>query len=74
MLCTGPGLKIVPAPFNVKARGRHGTASLDLTIPAELKREYEISEGDIFLVEVSEEDGDELKISYKRIHEADPNS
>lgn len=60
----------VPEPFTVKARGRQGTASLDLTIPAELKREHEISEGDVFLVDVGSE-GDELSISYERIHEAD---
>ena len=63
-------ISAVPEPFTVKARGRHGTASLDLTIPAELKREHGISEGDVFLVEVDETD-DELTISYQRIHEAD---
>jgi hypothetical protein len=61
----------VPAPFTVKARGRHGTSSLDLTIPTELMREHGISEGDVFLVEVDEQD-DELTISYQRIHEAEP--
>lgn len=58
----------VPAPFTVKARGRQGTESLDLTIPAELKREHGICEGDVFLVEVNSE-GD-LIIDYKRIHES----
>jgi bifunctional DNA-binding transcriptional regulator/antitoxin component of YhaV-PrlF toxin-antitoxin module len=61
----------VPAPFTVKARGRHGTESLDLTIPAELKREHGISEGDVFLVEI--EEGEEPSITYKRIHEAEEN-
>ena len=61
----------MPAPFTVKARGRHGTESLDLTIPAELKREHGISEGDVFLVEI--EEGEELSIMYKRIHEAEEN-
>ncbi|WP_436924909.1 AbrB/MazE/SpoVT family DNA-binding domain-containing protein [Halosimplex amylolyticum] len=59
----------MPEPYNVKARGRHGTESLDLTIPADLKREHGISEGDVFIVEVDEEE--ELTISYKRIHKSD---
>ena len=58
----------VPEPFTVKARGRHGTESLDLTIPAEYKREYGINEGDVFLVKINEES--KLEISYERIHEA----
>ena len=61
----------MPAPHSVKARGRHGTASLDLTVPAELKREYGISEGDVFIVDMDDRDG-ELTISYKRVHEAEP--
>ncbi|WP_276249175.1 hypothetical protein [Haladaptatus sp. YSMS36] len=60
----------VPAPYTVKARGRHGTESLDLTIPVGLKREYGIVEGDVFLVEVDQE-GDDLLICYKRIHKAE---
>lgn len=60
----------MPAPYNVKARGRHGTESLDLTIPAEIKREHGITAGDVFVVEIQDE-ADDLAISYKRIHEAD---
>lgn len=59
----------MPAPFTVKARGRQGTESLDLTIPAELKREHDIAQGDVFLVEVDDED--ELTVRYKRLHEAE---
>jgi len=59
----------MPAPHSVKARGRHGTESLDLTIPAELKREHGISEGDVFVVTVSDEE--EIVIDYERIHDAD---
>jgi len=58
----------MPAPFSVKARGRHGTESLDLTIPAELKREYGISEGDLFVVSVND-DGD-IVLEYERVHDA----
>lgn len=54
-------------PYNVKARVHHGSESLDITIPAELKREYGISPGDLFLVSIEEEDG-ELTLEYERIH------
>lgn len=60
----------MPAPHSVKARGRHGTSSLDLTVPAELKREHNISEGDVFIVEIDDEGGD-LTITYERVHEAE---
>ena len=35
----------------VKARGRHGTSSLDLTLPTKIKNQENISEGDLFKVE-----------------------
>lgn len=59
----------MPAPYTVKARGRQGTESLDLTIPTALKREYGISRGDVFLVEV-ESNESEVVVRYERIHEA----
>ncbi len=64
-------LSTVPAPFTVKARGRQGTESLDLTIPVELKREYGISQGDVFVVDVNEGDDGDLSINYERIHNVD---
>lgn len=60
----------MPAPHSVKARGRQGTSSLDLTIPTELKREYRISEGDVFIVDVDEE-GDKMTITYERVHQVE---
>ncbi len=54
-------------PYNVKARVHHGSESLDITIPAELKREHGISQGDVFLVNVDEKD-DQLTLKYERIH------
>lgn len=60
----------MPAPHSVKARGRQGTSSLDLTIPTELKREYRVSEGDVFIVDVDEE-GDKMTITYERVHQVD---
>jgi hypothetical protein len=49
----------------VKARKHHG-ASLDLTIPAEVMREYNISEGDIFELIITEEK--EPVLSYRRVY------
>jgi len=54
----------------VKARVHHGADSLDLTIPAELVREYEIKEGDIFEVEISKKDND-IVLSYERVYESE---
>ena len=36
----------------VKVRGRHGTKSLDITIPAELSKKFDINAGDLFKVKV----------------------
>lgn len=50
----------------VKARVHHGADSLDLTIPADVVREFDVNSGDIFEVEVSE--GNSLEITYERVH------
>lgn len=34
--------------YTVKARARKGTNSIDLTLPADIRKEYSISQGDIF--------------------------
>jgi bifunctional DNA-binding transcriptional regulator/antitoxin component of YhaV-PrlF toxin-antitoxin module len=54
----------------VKAREHHGAESLDITIPTELVRDRNISAGDIFEIEVEQEDED-LVIRYKRIYQSD---
>lgn len=48
--------------LTVKARERHGTTSLDLTLPADLVKKCSINKGDIFQVE-SDNEGN-LKIIY----------
>ena len=54
-------------PHTVKAREHHGADSLDLTIPTEIVREYDLSAGDV--LEVSIEEGqEELKICYEVVH------
>lgn len=54
------------ANYTVKARARQGTRSMDLTIPAKLSEEFDISSGDIFVI--SFEKGVEDKIIYKRVY------
>lgn len=51
----------------VKARVHHGAESLDLTVPAEVVRKYDINPGDIF--EIRMDNGDEIVIEYSRIYE-----
>lgn len=51
----------------VKVRGRHGTKSLDITIPAELSKKFDINAGDLFKVKVINDDG-LLTINYQLIY------
>lgn len=51
----------------VKVRGRQGTKSLDITIPAKLSEEFEINAGDLFKVDVSNDKGITI-ITYKLIY------
>lgn len=53
--------------FTVKARERQGTKSIDLTLPAEIRRKYSIVRGDIFKVVSSNNEGN-LKITYELIY------
>lgn len=50
----------------VRVRGRCGTSSFDITIPAKIARKYDIKHGDIF--EVNVENKDNLKITYTLIY------
>lgn len=51
----------------VKVRGRHGTKSLDLTIPAELSKKFDINAGDLFKVNITT-DNDVITIKYELIY------
>ncbi|MBQ7927167.1 MAG: hypothetical protein IJ287_00235 [Methanobrevibacter sp.] len=51
----------------VKVRGRHGTKSLDITIPAELSEKFDINAGDLFKVKIIK-DNDILTINYQLIY------
>lgn len=52
----------------VKSRERQGTNSLDLTLPAEIKKEYSINGGDLFKVTVSKSENNELIIKYTLVY------
>ncbi len=55
------------SPHVVKARSRQGTKSLDLTIPVKIATQTKIKEGDVFLIETSENKEGKLIIIYTRI-------
>ena len=50
----------------VKARSRQGTKSMDLTIPAKICDELDISPGDIFELTVKKDEKEVL--TYKRVY------
>lgn len=54
----------------VKAREHYGADSLDLTIPSELVREYDVNPGDIFEIDHEVDDG-ELVVRYRRVYESE---
>jgi len=50
----------------VKARAHHGANSLNLTIPAEICREYRLNAGDIF--ELTVESDNKIILTYNRVY------
>lgn len=54
--------------YTVKARQRQGTKSIDLTLPADISKEYSITRGDIFKIDPVLED-DTLKLQYTLIYQ-----
>jgi hypothetical protein len=64
-------------PHYVKARKRHGSRCLDLTIPADVQEECEIVAGDYFdlIVEKERVDGKEkLVLKYVKVSSANKTS
>ena len=53
--------------YTVKARKRHGSNSIDLTLPAGISKEYSINPGDIFKIIPDMENGT-LTLTYKLIY------
>jgi hypothetical protein len=58
---------MAPHRPTVKARTHYGTSSLDISIPADVIKEYDIHAGDVFEVTTTG-DNKELKIIYKRVY------
>lgn len=54
----------------VKARERHGSPSLDLTLPAEGVRDYDVNPGDVFEFKIRSDD-DGLTLTYRRVYESE---
>lgn len=55
--------------YTVKARKRQGTKSIDLTLPADIRKEYSINTGDIFKIDPKIEE-DTLKLEYTLIYQS----
>ncbi|RAP48143.1 MAG: hypothetical protein BZ135_01045 [Methanosphaera sp. rholeuAM6] len=54
--------------YTVKARQRQGTNSIDLTLPADISKEFSITRGDIFKIDTVYEDNI-LKLEYTLIYQ-----
>ena len=56
------------AKKTVKVRGREGTATMDLSIPASISREYDVEQGDVFTIESETDDNGQLVLIYTRVY------
>lgn len=56
------------AKKTVKARGREGTATMDLSLPAEVTREFDVEPGDVFAVDAESNEKGELVLTYTRVY------
>ena len=53
----------------VKVRGRTGTATMDITIPAAVSRKHGIEQGDVFAIESETDDQERLVLKYTRVYD-----
>lgn len=56
------------AKKTVKVRGREGTATMDISIPAAITREFDIERGDVFSVETGTDETGRLVLRYTRVY------
>jgi hypothetical protein len=56
------------AKKTVKVRGRKGTATMDISIPAQITREHEVERGDVFTIDTSMDDEGRLVLQYTRVY------
>lgn len=54
--------------YTIKARERQGTKSLDLTLPVDIIKEYNLNVGDIYKIKVDNEN-QKIKIIYELVYE-----
>lgn len=59
------------AKKTVKVRGREGTATKDISIPASVAREFNVELGDVFAVDTEHNEENQLVITYTRVYEGD---
>lgn len=55
------------AKKTVKVRGREGTATRDISIPAAISREYDLELGDVFAIDTETDDKGRLVLRYTRV-------
>lgn len=55
------------AKKTVKVRGREGTATMDISIPASITRNFDIEQGDVFSIETGTDEQGRLTITYTRV-------
>lgn len=59
------------AKKTVKVRGREGTATMDISIPAAITREHEVERGDVFAIEADTDDEGRLVLRYTRVYDGE---
>lgn len=59
------------AKKTVKVRGREGTATMDISIPAAITREYDVERGDVFSVETETDDKGRLIVQFTRVYDGE---
>lgn len=56
------------AKKTVKVRGREGTVTMDISIPASISREYDIEKGDVFAIDAETDAEGRLVLHYTRVY------
>lgn len=52
----------------VKVRGREGTPTKDISIPAGISRDHDIERGDVFAIDVATDTEGRLTLTYTRVY------
>lgn len=55
----------------VKVRGRKGSPTMDISIPAAITREYDVDRGDVFTIDTETDDKGRLVLRYTRVYNGD---